>query len=44
MPVEVALDCVLGIAYAVIQIVMFLFYWESTQDQKCAHAPGTLQS
>ena len=31
MPVEVILDCILDIAYAVIQIVIFLFYWEATQ-------------
>jgi fumarate reductase subunit D len=34
MPVEVVLDCILDIAYAVLQIVLFLFYWESTQDQR----------
>ena len=32
MPVGVALDCVLDIVYAVIQIVIFLFYWEAIQD------------
>jgi hypothetical protein len=32
MPVEVVLDCILDLAYAVIQIVIFLFYWESTQN------------
>jgi hypothetical protein len=35
-PVEVVLDCILDIAYAVIQIVIFLFYWESMQDQRHA--------
>lgn len=36
MPVEVVLDCILDIAYAIIQIVIFLFYWEATQDQRDA--------
>jgi len=36
MPVKIVLDCILDIAYAVIQIVIFLFYWESIQNQKCA--------
>jgi hypothetical protein len=31
MPVEVMLDCILDVAFAVIQIVVFLFYWESIQ-------------
>ena len=31
MPVEVALDCILDVGFAVIQIVVFLFYWESIQ-------------
>ena len=39
MPVEVVLDCILGIAYAIIQIVIFLFYWEATQGQRDAE-PG----
>jgi hypothetical protein len=39
MPVEVVLDCILDIAYAIIQIVIFLFYWEATQDQRDAE-PG----
>jgi hypothetical protein len=36
MPIQVALRCILDIAYTVIQIVLFLFYWESTQDQRRA--------
>lgn len=40
MPVEILLDCILDIAYAVIQIVIFLFYWESIQDRKRAE-PAT---
>ena len=31
MPVEVVLDCILDVGFAVIQIVIFLFYWESVQ-------------
>src|SRR5205823_10408591 len=33
-PVAVVLDCVTDIAYAVIQIVLFLFYWESTELER----------
>jgi hypothetical protein len=40
MPVGVVLDCTLDIAYAIIQIVIFLFYWESIQEEKCA-GPAT---
>ncbi len=36
MPVEVVLGCILYIAYAVIQIVVFLFYWEATQNLRLA--------
>jgi len=36
MPVEVALDCVLDVFYVVIQIVVFLFYWESIQSETSA--------
>jgi hypothetical protein len=32
MPVEIVLDCLLDIIFVVIQIVMFLFYWESIQS------------
>jgi hypothetical protein len=35
-PVEVVLDCALDITYAIIQIVMFLFYWEATSVQRLA--------
>lgn len=34
IPVEVALDCLLDIIYAVIQIVIFLFYWEATEPER----------
>ena len=33
MPVEVALDCILDITYAILQVVIFLFYWEANQQQ-----------
>jgi len=36
MPVEVVLDCVLDIIYAIIQIVIFLFYWEATSHERRA--------
>ena len=36
MTVEVVLDCLLDIAYAALQIVIFLFYWESIQEEKSA--------
>lgn len=29
MPVDIVLDCFLDIAFAIIQIVIFLFYWEA---------------
>jgi len=38
MPVAVLLDCVLDVAYAVIQIILFLFYWEATRDQRLGEA------
>ncbi len=31
MPVEVALDCIMDVGFIVIEIVIFLFYWESIQ-------------
>lgn len=34
MPVQVALDCVGDVAFVVIQIVMFLYYWEATEDAR----------
>jgi hypothetical protein len=33
LPVAIALDCVLSVAYAVIQIVFFLFYWEASRSR-----------
>ena len=36
MAVEVLLDCILNIAYAIVQIAIFLFYWEATQAQRTA--------
>jgi hypothetical protein len=32
MVINVAIDCVLDVTYAVIQIVMFLYYWQATQQ------------
>lgn len=43
MPIEIALDCFLDVAYAVIQIVMFLFYWEATRGGREAKPGDTLQ-
>jgi len=34
MPVQVLLDCVSDIIYAIIQIFIFLFYWEATSDER----------
>ena len=31
MATDVAADCVLDIAYGIIQIVMFLYYWQATE-------------
>lgn len=42
MPNEVVLDCILDIAYAIMQIVIFLFYWEATQDQRVAEPIAAL--
>lgn len=36
MTVEIVLDCMLDIAYAALEIVIFLFYWESIQKEKTA--------
>ena len=36
MAVDVLLDCILDIGYAVLQIVIFLFYWEAKQEQRTA--------
>ena len=44
MPIEIVLDCILDIAYAVIQIVIFLFYWESTQANTHAEPSPSLYS
>ena len=40
MPVAVALDCILDILFAVFQIVIFLFYWESIQSTTSAVQSG----
>lgn len=34
MPIEIAIGCILNIVYAVIQIVILLFYWEATQPDR----------
>ena len=43
IPIELAMDCILDIVAVIIQIVIFLFYWEATQkeslDEKPAEAP-----
>ena len=33
MPINVVLDCMLDVAFAVIQIVLFLYYWEATRER-----------
>jgi hypothetical protein len=38
MVVEVVLDCILDIAFAIIQIVVFLFYWEATEEERDAES------
>lgn len=32
------LDCFLDLVFAIIQIVLFLFYWEATEGQRQAEA------
>jgi len=38
MPVGVVIDCILEVAFSIIQIVMFLFYWEATQHRRVIEA------
>lgn len=40
MPVEIAIDCLLDVIYALIQIVIFLFYWEAINKLKVAEPPS----
>jgi hypothetical protein len=44
MPVEIAIDCILDVIYAVIQIVIFLFYWEAKNELKVAEPPAAADS
>jgi hypothetical protein len=44
MAINVVLDCVLDVAFAVIQIVMFLYYWETAREKSVklgTHELGT---
>ncbi|HUY87740.1 MAG TPA: hypothetical protein VMV10_03305 [Pirellulales bacterium] len=34
MPVELALDCIGDVAFAVLQIALFLYYWEATENER----------
>lgn len=43
MPAEIAIDCILDVIYAVIQIVIFLFYWEAKNELKVAE-PAAVDS
>ena len=36
--INVALDCVVDVVVAVIQIMMFLYYWEATQQERATTA------
>jgi uncharacterized membrane protein len=36
---NVALDCVLDITFGIIQIVMFLYYWQSAEQERAAGEP-----
>nr|WP_143547731.1 hypothetical protein [Rhodopirellula sp. SM50] len=45
MATSVVMDCFLDIVYAIIQIVMFLFYWEAVANETSSTgpAPGTAE-
>jgi len=42
MATEVALDCVLDVTYAIIQIVMFLYYWQAVHQKPAVDDAGAL--
>lgn len=41
MATWVILDCLLDVAFAMIQIVMFLYYWEATTKERLLTPPST---
>ncbi|WP_145385536.1 hypothetical protein [Stieleria neptunia] len=40
MATSVVMDCILDIVYAIIQIVMFLFYWEAVANETSSTGPA----
>ena len=44
MATDVVADCVLDLAYAIIQIVIFLYYWQATEPPGVEPAPGPSQA
>ena len=42
--VEITIDCILDVIYAVIQIVIFLFYWEAKNERKVAEPSAAVDS
>ena len=40
MATDVAADCVLDVAYAILQIVIFLYYWQATEPAGVEPEPG----
>jgi hypothetical protein len=40
MATDVAADCVLDMAYAILQIVIFLYYWQATEPTGVEPEPG----
>ena len=40
MATDVAADCVLDMAYAILQIVIFLYYWQATEPANAEPEPG----
>ena len=40
MATDVVADCVLDIAYAIFQIVIFLYYWQATEPAGVEPEPG----
>jgi len=44
MAFDVVVDCILDSVYAVIQITMFLFYWEAKTNEQSAAIPPSMSS
>jgi hypothetical protein len=40
MAMDVTTDCVRGIIYVIIQIALFLYYWQATEPRDEESSPG----